>query len=219
MFRRNKPGLVHQAGQDRARVAGGSSTVGRSEGASAGPGRQGDANRGSDGPAQREPFTYVHKGTVVVGEIIATGRVRVHGEIRGNVKVDGVLEIAESGMVTGETVEADVVKVLGTVTADVMASGKVEIWKGGVLTGNVSAPALDIEEGATFVGFSHMGRHSAEVERLEVRDVDGDEAAASGEVRERLAAGLGSGTLGRSGRAAAGGEEGDTPLTVAAEEA
>src|SRR5690606_3346564 len=120
--------------------------------------------RGESPTGAREPFTYVHRGTVVIGEVIATGRVRVHGEVRGDVKVEGVLEVAESGSVTGATVEAHVVKVLGRITADVVASGKVEIWKGGVLTGNVSAPALDIEEGATFNGFSHMTATGEEVE-------------------------------------------------------
>jgi cytoskeletal protein CcmA (bactofilin family) len=132
---------------------------------------------GAEGAPAREPFTYVHRGTVVIGEIVATGRVRVHGEIRGSVKVDGVLEVAESGVIEGMTVEAHVVKVLGRVSADVVAGGKVEIWKGGVLTGNVTAPALDIEEGATFNGFSNMRPEGDVPEQLADADVSGSEDA------------------------------------------
>ena len=154
MLRRNKSGQIQRVDKGTAPTDRGPVT-GRSD-----SGRSDLVVKGEDqrdtGTGAREPFTYVHRGTVVIGKVIATGRVRVHGEVRGDVKVDGVLEVAESGSVTGDSVEADVVKVLGRVTADVVASGKVEIWKGGVLTGDVSAPALDIEEGATFNGFSNM---------------------------------------------------------------
>ena len=170
MLRRTKPGGIHQT-DTVARSAVRESTSGRSNAVSSGLARHGEPQRGTDGAPAREPFTYVYRGTVDIGEIVATGRDRVHGEVKGSVKVDGVLEVAESGTVEGETVEAHVVKVLGRVTADVVAGGKVEIWKGGVLTGNVTSPALDIEEGATFNGFSNMNAPGAAVERLAVEDV------------------------------------------------
>jgi len=107
-------------------------------------------------PARREPFTYVHRSTTIVGELHADGRVRIHGTVRGNIKVRGVLEIAESGVVEGELIEADEVKILGKVKASISASGKVELWKDGRLIGNVRAAALDIEEGAFFTGHSEM---------------------------------------------------------------
>lgn len=107
-------------------------------------------------PPKREPFTYVHRGTTVVGELRAEGRVRVHGTVLGSVSVRGVLEVAEAGVIEGSLVTADEVKVLGRVVADVHANGKVEIWKGGHLIGDVKARALDIEEGAYFTGRSEM---------------------------------------------------------------
>lgn len=107
-------------------------------------------------PPKREPFTYVHRGTTVIGELRAEGRVRVHGTVLGTVKVRGVLEVAESGVVEGALVAAEELKVLGRVVADVRVTGKVEIWKGGHLVGDVRARALDIEEGALFSGRSEM---------------------------------------------------------------
>lgn len=107
-------------------------------------------------PPRREPFTYVHRGTTIVGELRAEGRVRVHGTVLGAVTVKGVLEVAEAGVIEGSLVTADEVKVLGRVVADVHAGGKVEIWKGGRLIGDVKARALDIEEGAFFTGRSEM---------------------------------------------------------------
>lgn len=103
------------------------------------------------------PFTYIQRGTEIVGDLIASGRVRVHGVIRGNVRVDGPLEVAENGILESDTVEAHEVKVLGRVTVrKLTATKKVEIWKGGELVGDVNSPALDIEEGAHFTGRSEM---------------------------------------------------------------
>ena len=105
-----------------------------------------------------EPFTYIHQGTTFTGTLEASGRVRVHGTIRGSVKVDGVLEVADAGVIEGALIEAVEVKILGRVCADVHASGKIEIWKNGILVGDVRAVALDIEEGASFTGRSEMTR-------------------------------------------------------------
>lgn len=108
------------------------------------------------GKARAEPFTYIHEGTVLEGDLTAKGRVRVHGTVRGNLSVEGVLEVAEGGVVEGELVRADEVKILGQVKARVEASGKIEIWHQGRLEGDVRAAALDIEEGALFSGRSDM---------------------------------------------------------------
>lgn len=107
-------------------------------------------------PAAVEPFTYIHRGTTITGTLEASGRVRVHGTIHGDVKVSGVLEVAEAGVIEGDRIEANEVKILGRVEANVHASGKIEIWKDGTLIGDVRARALDIEEGASFTGRSEM---------------------------------------------------------------
>lgn len=106
---------------------------------------------------QPEPFTYVHHGTTLSGELKGNGRVRIHGTVRGNIRVDGVLEVAEAGVVEGAWVVADHVKIIGRVEVESLtARGKVEIWRGGELIGDVKAASLDIEEGARFTGRSEM---------------------------------------------------------------
>ncbi len=120
----------------------------------AGSGGRSTAEEASD---RAEPFTYVQRGTTIVGELEATGRVRVHGVVKGNVRVDGPLEVAEAGVVEGASVEAAEVKIIGRMIVErLVVSGKVEIWRGGELIGDVRAAALDIEEGALFTGRSEM---------------------------------------------------------------
>ena len=114
------------------------------------------ASDAASGEAPPERFTYIHHGTSVTGRLDATGRVRVHGAVHGDVAVDGLLEVAKDGVVEGTSIEASALVVLGRVHGDVRVSGTVEVWKGGVLEGDVQAGSLDIEEGATFVGRSQM---------------------------------------------------------------
>lgn len=118
------------------------------------PAAKGPAGKGADPAA---PFTYIQTGTTIAGRLEARGRVRVHGLVRGDIDVDGVLEVAESGRVEGHSIKADEVKIIGSVVVErLVARGKVEIWSGGELVGDVTAASLDIEEGARFTGRSQM---------------------------------------------------------------
>lgn len=103
-----------------------------------------------------EAFTYIQQGTTVEGNLTVKGKIRVVGEVFGNITVDGVLEVAESGRIDGEMIQADDVVIIGHVKANIDARGKIEIWKKGRLEGDVRAAALDIEEGASFTGRSEM---------------------------------------------------------------
>lgn len=111
-------------------------------------------------------LTYIHKDTSLQGDLNAKGRVRVDGVVRGNITVEGILEIAESGSIEGELIKATVVKIIGHVKANVEATKKVEIWQKGRLEGDVRAAALDIEEGAMFVGRSEMRTSAQDITAL-----------------------------------------------------
>jgi cytoskeletal protein CcmA (bactofilin family) len=112
--------------------------------------------KNADKDAKPEPFTYIHQDTLIEGNLNAKGRVRIYGVVRGNVTVEGVLEVAEYGVVEGELIKAHELRVLGRVKANVESNGKIEIWQKGELIGDIRATALDIEEGATFIGRSEM---------------------------------------------------------------
>lgn len=127
-----------------------------------------------------EPFTYIHRDTKVTGDLEASGRVRVHGHIQGNVTVRGILEVAEAGVIEGDMVRATEVRIIGRVESNVQASGKIEIWKDGQLIGDVRAAALDIEEGATFTGRSEMNPGDQAVTPTLGRVIAGRPAAVEG---------------------------------------
>lgn len=154
MFRRRGENEARTNRGGRAAGAGGTGAGGRPDAHVPRGGAQ-DAARSQT--AETEPFTYIQRGTTIVGKLEASGRVRVHGVVRGDVRVDGALEVAEAGLVQGTSIEADEVKIIGRVVVDkLVARGKVEIWDGGELIGDVQAASLDIEEGARFTGRSDM---------------------------------------------------------------
>lgn len=104
----------------------------------------------------REPYSYLHQGTVVRGDVVVEGRLRVHGTVHGDVRVGSLLEVAEEGSVLGQRIDVADVRILGRVRGDVHATGTVQIWRGGRLDGDVHAATLDIEQGAHFAGRSHV---------------------------------------------------------------
>jgi cytoskeletal protein CcmA (bactofilin family) len=103
---------------------------------------------------ERAPYSFVDAGTRVEGSVSADGRLRVDGEVRGEVRAGGVVEVAPGGRIEGGPVRAAEVRVAGEVVADVIAEGRVEIWRDARLEGDVRAGALDVEEGARFLGRS-----------------------------------------------------------------
>lgn len=142
-----------------------------------------------------EPYSYLHRDTVVAGDVSVEGRLRIDGTVRGSVRAGGVLEIAPGGRVEGGPVHAAEIRIAGSVVGDVHAEGRAEIWKGGLVDGDVHAASLDVEEGARFRGRSLM--HGD----VDEGDVDGAEPARGGrEVRARDGADAAAGEAGAGPR-------------------
>jgi len=135
----------------------------------------------------REPYSYVDAETTVEGTLKAGARLRVDGRVRGEVRVEGVLEVAPGGRIEVGPVRAADVRIAGEIVADVHAAGTVELWNGGRLEGDVRAASLDIEEGATFLGRSLSPDAEAPTQVAEASSSQGavvappDDAASSSE--------------------------------------
>ena len=113
-------------------------------------------------------MTFISMGTELLGEIRAAGNLRVDGTIRGNVHADGDIEVSASGFIEGKSVSARNVIVHGRVKATLVAEGQIRIHSQGEVEGDVNAQSLDIESGASFVGYSHTGgKQGAEIINME----------------------------------------------------
>jgi len=106
---------------------------------------------GSSGQAP----TTIARGSKVKGSITGSTPLRVEGEVDGRIRLDGVVDVAKSGLVKGE-VHADTIQISGKLVGNVTGKSRVEVLAGGSLEGDVTAPAFVIIEGAFYKGQVEM---------------------------------------------------------------
>ncbi len=106
--------------------------------------------------------TLVGQDSLIRGELISRGVVRLDGSVEGSVEADHLI-LGRSGTVKGDMSAREIV-VDGTVEGNVNASEIVEIKQDGVVQGDIRTVKLVIAEGAFFSGHSYMQRPAAEQE-------------------------------------------------------
>lgn len=121
-------------------------------------------------PAASDRVTSViGSGVVWKGQLSGSGGVRIEGALDGNIKLQGLLVVGETGRVTCEELRANVVIVAGAVRGDIVAE-KLEIRSTGRVWGNVVTEAFSTEEGAFLRGQVTME------EKVEIGDEDSTES-------------------------------------------
>ena len=103
-------------------------------------------------PARIERVTSV-LGTGIIWKGILTGKggVRIEGTFEGEIAIQGIVVVGETGKVTCENVRANTVIIAGGVNGGITAE-KLEIRKTGRVWGNVIVSAFSTEEGGFLRG-------------------------------------------------------------------
>jgi cytoskeletal protein CcmA (bactofilin family) len=101
-------------------------------------------------------LNLIGSGTIIKGNIVCNGDIRIDGQVDGNVEVGQKLVIGESGKVKGHIIAGDINisgEVLGNISADktTVLHGKSNV------TGDISTQQIIIEQGAQFNGKCSMG--------------------------------------------------------------
>ncbi|MEW6716952.1 MAG: polymer-forming cytoskeletal protein [Chloroflexota bacterium] len=91
----------------------------------------------------------------IQGRISGRGGVRIEGAFEGEIVLNGLLVVGESGRVTCENIRAENVIVAGAVKGNITAQ-KVEIRSTGRVWGDVVAVSFSTEEGAFLRGQIRM---------------------------------------------------------------
>ena len=99
----------------------------------------------------RSTTGYIGPKLVIRGRLSGAGEIRIDGRVEGDVVVDGVVDVGESGVVMAP-IEADRVSVGGRVRGPVLASEEVVVRDGGRLEGDVRAPRVAIDDGGELHG-------------------------------------------------------------------
>ena len=106
-------------------------------------------------PADAGSASIVAADTSWDGNVQSSGSLHVHGNISGQVRVDGDMYIADGATVNAD-VQAGGVTVAGTLEGTVDCSGRFEVLPTGRVSANVAAPRLVVHEGAQVVGKLRM---------------------------------------------------------------
>jgi len=86
------------------------------------------------------------------GRISGTDNLEVHGQIRGEVSLEGRdLIVAPNGRINAD-IRAKNILIRGTVEGTIHASGTVSIHQEGRMTGDIAAARFAVAEGAFFSG-------------------------------------------------------------------
>lgn len=112
------------------------------------------AARTSSGAGEKE--TLIAANLAIEGKIQGSGHVRVAGQFKGDVNVDGNLTIDQGAKVIGG-VRASTVTIAGELEGNVDAASRVELMASGVLNGDVKAGSLTVAAGSRMRGNAEFG--------------------------------------------------------------
>lgn len=130
-------------------------------------------------PASSDRVTTVlGPGVAWKGHLSGSGGVRIEGAFDGDIALNGMLVVGESGRVTCKQLRADVVIIAGAVRGDITAE-RLEIRATGRVWGNVVTTAFATEEGAFLRGQVTMEEQleSGEEEPAQIEEPGDEEDA------------------------------------------
>jgi len=100
--------------------------------------------------------TLIGQDSLIRGEIVSKGVVRLDGSVEGSIRADYLI-LGKTGIVKGEMSAREII-VDGTVEGNIQAEELVEVKPDGVVQGDIRTAKLVITEGAFFSGRSYMQR-------------------------------------------------------------
>jgi len=95
-------------------------------------------------------------GLTIEGKIEGAGHIRIAGNFKGDVHVQGNLTIESGAKVTG-SVRAQTVIVGGELEGNIDAASRVELLQSGVLNGDLKAGSLTVAAGSRMRGRAEFG--------------------------------------------------------------
>jgi cytoskeletal protein CcmA (bactofilin family) len=95
-------------------------------------------------------------GLTIEGKIEGAGNVRIAGNFKGDVHVQGNLTIEQGAKITG-SVRANTVVVGGELEGNIDAATRVELLQTGVLNGDLKAGSLTVAAGSRMRGRAEFG--------------------------------------------------------------
>ena len=96
------------------------------------------------------------RGTSFEGKLYFTGRLRIDGQFRGEIRSDDVLVIGEGAEVSAEIDVSTVIVRGGLVSGNIRARTAIELYLPARVTGNLWSPSIFIDKGVKVEGSCTM---------------------------------------------------------------
>ena len=104
---------------------------------------------------ENTPINIITDGTVIKGDIIATGDFRLDGKLEGNIQLNGKLVVGDSGVVNGNVLCQNA-NIIGTVNGNLSVKELLSLHSTARVRGDILINKLSIEPGAVFSGKCRM---------------------------------------------------------------
>ena len=104
----------------------------------------------------RAAVNMIGAGTIITGDVISKGDIRVDGTLKGSVNTEGKVVLGKEGVIEGDVIcmNADI---SGKINAKITVSQLLSLKTSSKLNGDNVANKLSIEPGAAFTGSCSMG--------------------------------------------------------------
>ncbi len=100
----------------------------------------------------QDRVTRLAEGTIVKGEVsFPGGKLRIEGELHGNVTSADSVEVVQNGRLLGDVLEANEIELLGKIEGNIKTK-KLVVRPTGILTGNLEVEHFVMEEGGKILG-------------------------------------------------------------------
>ncbi len=109
---------------------------------------------------QNQVINIICEGTKIKGDIIASGDIRIDGELIGNISAKGRLVVGPNGKITGE-VNCNNIEISGAIKGKVNASELMNMKSTSQIDGDIVVGKLSVEPGSVFSGTCKMSTSAA----------------------------------------------------------
>ena len=97
----------------------------------------------------------ITNGTVITGNVTANGDFRLDGQLDGDAKVNGLMEVGEKGVINGNII-CQRATIMGTVVGNISVKELLSLSASACVKGDILINQLSIAPGATFSGSCRM---------------------------------------------------------------
>lgn len=104
---------------------------------------------------ESSPINIITVGTLIKGDITASGDFRLDGTLQGNIQLNGKLVVGDSGVVTGNVLCQNA-NIIGTVNGNLSVKELLSLHTSARVRGDILINKLSIEPGAVFTGKCRM---------------------------------------------------------------